>query len=396
MAAECSGKARGGQPDGAPAFVGIDVAAGFRAGLSLAAAGDMDLARCAEQPFRARLFAVLGVAADRVRAVRQVHSRTVIVVDGTEPADGPLVEADGMVSDQPDLLLTVTVADCLPIFLADPRTGAFALVHSGWKGTGIVVEALRAMTSAFGSRAADIAAVIGPGIGPCCYAVPIERHERFRAEFGRQAVQRGLDGSFRLDLRAANAALLEREGIGSLAIVGRLHVVQSAAGLVPAGGAGLHPDARVHRGGRLRMGAFEIRPMRPGDKPAMVDIASRIWDGTDYLPFVFDDWLADPDGEFAAATLGGPGRRVRQAVVPRPGPRVARGTAQGPRRDRGRARRGGHPVFPPAPRGPARPRFGAVLHLRLQRAVDRRERAPGIRAPVRVLVQGVGPQARRG
>jgi RimJ/RimL family protein N-acetyltransferase len=53
------------------------------------------------------------------------------------------------------------------------------------------------------------------------------------------------------------------------------------------------------------MGSFEIRPMRPDDKSAMVDIASRIWDGTDYLPFVFDDWLADADGEFAAATLGG-------------------------------------------------------------------------------------------
>jgi hypothetical protein len=45
--------------------------------------------------------------------------------------------------------------------------------------------------------------------------------------------------------------------------------------------------------------------MRPGDKPAIVDIASRIWDGTDYLPFVFDNWIADADGEFAAATLGG-------------------------------------------------------------------------------------------
>jgi YfiH family protein len=210
---------RGGQPDAAPAFVGIGVAAGFRAGLSLAAAGDMDLARRAELPWRARLFAGLGIATDRVRAVRQVHSRVVIGVDGTEPADGPFVEADGMVSDRRDLLLTVTVADCLPIFLADPRTGAFGLVHSGWKGTGIVVEAVRAMTSAFGSRAGDIAAAIGPGIGPCCYAVPIERHERFRAEFGDGAVQRGLDGSFRLDLRAANAALLEREGIGSIAIV---------------------------------------------------------------------------------------------------------------------------------------------------------------------------------
>jgi hypothetical protein len=75
------------------------------------------------------------------------------------------------------------------------------------------------MTGAFGSRAADIAAAIGPGIGPCCYAVPVERHERFRADFGDRAVQRGLDGSCRLDLRAANAALLERVGVGSIAIV---------------------------------------------------------------------------------------------------------------------------------------------------------------------------------
>jgi copper oxidase (laccase) domain-containing protein len=92
-------------------------------------------------------------------------------------------------------------------------------VHSGWKGTGIVVEAVRAMTIEFGSRAADIAVTIGPGIGPCCYTVPIERHEQFRADFGDRAVQRGLDGSFRLDLRAANAALLEREGVGQVSIV---------------------------------------------------------------------------------------------------------------------------------------------------------------------------------
>lgn len=222
MAAECSGKPRGGQPDGAiaaPAFVAIGVAAGFRAGLSLAAAGDMDLARRAELPWRARLFAGLGLAADHVRAVRQVHSRTVILVDGSEPADGPFVEVDGMVSDQPDLLLTITVADCLPIFLAEPRTGAFGLVHSGWKGTGIVVEAVRTMTRVFGSRTADIAVTIGPGIGPCCYTVPEDRYDLFRADFGHRAVQRGLDGSFRLDLRAANAALLEREGVGHFSIV---------------------------------------------------------------------------------------------------------------------------------------------------------------------------------
>ncbi len=132
----------------------------------------MDLAKRGVLPWRAGLFAALGVEPGRVRCVRQVHSRAVVRIDGSEAPDGPFPEADGMTTDRPDLLLTVTVADCLPIFLADRRTGAFALVHSGWKGTGIVVEAVRLMEAAYGTHAADLAATIGPGIGPCCYIGP--------------------------------------------------------------------------------------------------------------------------------------------------------------------------------------------------------------------------------
>jgi hypothetical protein len=179
----------------------------------------MDLAKRGDLPWRAGLFAALGVEPGRVRCVRQVHSRAVVRIDGSEAPDGPFPEADGMTTDRPDLLLTVTVADCLPIYLADRRTGAFALVHSGWKGTGIVVEAVRLMEAAYGTHAADLAATIGPGIGPCCYIVPEERYDRFRARYGPRAVQRGLDGSFRLDLRAANTALLEREGVGDVTTV---------------------------------------------------------------------------------------------------------------------------------------------------------------------------------
>ena len=51
------------------------------------------------------------------------------------------------------------------------------------------------------------------------------------------------------------------------------------------------------------MAVFSLRPMRTADKPAMLGIASRTWEGSDYLPFVFDDWLADGDGEFVAALL---------------------------------------------------------------------------------------------
>jgi RimJ/RimL family protein N-acetyltransferase len=51
-------------------------------------------------------------------------------------------------------------------------------------------------------------------------------------------------------------------------------------------------------------GTFRIRRMTPADKPALLDIASRIWEGTDYLPRVFDEWVQDRDGEFAAVCLG--------------------------------------------------------------------------------------------
>ena len=50
---------------------------------------------------------------------------------------------------------------------------------------------------------------------------------------------------------------------------------------------------------------FTIRRMRPDDKPAILEIASRIWEGSDYLPGVFDEWVRDTTGEFAAVLLDG-------------------------------------------------------------------------------------------
>jgi hypothetical protein len=219
MAADCSRAVPLGQPPVEALSVEIPLPGGPRAGISLARGGDMDLAKRDALPWRARLLADLGVEPGRLRCVRQVHSRVVVRLDGSESPDGPFVEADGMVTDRPDLVLAVTVADCLPIYLADRRTGAFGLVHSGWKGTGIAVEAVRAMAAAYGTRAADLAVTIGPGIGPCCYAVPVDRYGTFRAAHGPRAVQLGSDGSCRLDLRAANAAELEREGVGDLTVV---------------------------------------------------------------------------------------------------------------------------------------------------------------------------------
>jgi copper oxidase (laccase) domain-containing protein len=108
--------------------------------------------------------------------------------------------------------LTVTVADCLPIFLYDRAGRAFGLLHSGWQGTGIAAEAVRLLVEQFGVERSSLVAVLGPGIGACCYAVEPDRCERFRGEFGLRAVRRQGGRCF-LDLRAANAELLAASGV---------------------------------------------------------------------------------------------------------------------------------------------------------------------------------------
>lgn len=197
----------------------IPVAPGTRAGISLAAAGDMALSRARTLPWRAGYLAGRGIPPDRLYSLRQVHSRRVHLIDGQSVDETAGIEADGLLTDRSDVVLSVTVADCLPIFLADNRTGAFGLVHSGWKGTGIVSEALTAMAARFGSSPEDISAVIGPGIGTCCYRVPEERASFFASEFGAISVVRDAAGAPCLDLRAANVELLRRAGVQDVTVV---------------------------------------------------------------------------------------------------------------------------------------------------------------------------------
>lgn len=170
-------------------------------------------------PSRSRFLQSLGASPRSTFALRQVHSRTVLLVDSQEPQQLVDAEADGMVSARSDALLTITVADCIPLFLVDCARGAYGIVHSGWKGTGIVGQALGLMSSAFGTKAADVSAVLGPCIGPCCYRVPRERYEQFRADFGSGSVVLGQGpDDYRLDLRKANVDLLDAAGVRDVSV----------------------------------------------------------------------------------------------------------------------------------------------------------------------------------
>ena len=184
-----------------------------RVWLSLAPAGDM-WGNAIGQVNRERFYRAIGISADSVRSVRQVHSRRVVQADEC----GDDEEADGLIARGDSLALSVRVADCFPIFLYDPRTTAFAALHSGWKGTGILLEALRLMGSRYGTQPHDVRALLGPGIRSCCYNVPAERARLFENEFGAEAVVRRDDASY-LDLAAANISLLESAGVREITSV---------------------------------------------------------------------------------------------------------------------------------------------------------------------------------
>ena len=133
--------------------------------------------------------------------VKQIHSATCVAASGRAGVLGP---ADALIEDRPGAVIAVKTADCMPILLADDRRHAVAAVHAGWRGTAahIVPAAVSCMSERFGSRAEDLYAAIGPGIGACCYEVGPE----VMAQFGGQ-------GRGYLDLDAENRRQLIEAGV---------------------------------------------------------------------------------------------------------------------------------------------------------------------------------------
>ncbi len=168
------------------------------------AVGD-DPARVAENWARLRRHTGLAFA-----RVKQVHGARVMV----EPApDAPREEADAVVSRTPGLAACVSVADCVPLLIADPSSGAVAAVHAGWRGTlaRIAAEAVAALSRGSGTDPAGLLAAVGPSIGRCCYEVSPELADRFREAFGAEVVSS--HERPHLDLWQANVQALGAAGL---------------------------------------------------------------------------------------------------------------------------------------------------------------------------------------
>lgn len=174
------------------------------------------------------LSAELSVPVSHMIRSCSTHSSTVKAVslkDGGYGVTVPFLEGDsfdGMVTDEPGLLLCTTEADCTPVYLLDPVRHVTGMVHSGWKGTAgrISAQAVRLMKEKYGSHPDDLMVFIGPCMCGRCYEVGGELMDHFRKDEISKIFAPGRGDRFFLDMPAAVRLALCEEGVLSENIKG--------------------------------------------------------------------------------------------------------------------------------------------------------------------------------
>jgi YfiH family protein len=141
-------------------------------------------------------------------SLTQVHGATTVVIE--EPL-AETIEADALVTDRADLVLSVNVADCAPVAIVSQQH-VVAAVHAGWKGVeaGVIEAAVDAMRT-LGAR--DLSAWLGPCIHAECYEFGEDDLDNLTARYGPALRSRTADGERALDLPMAVAAALGRAGV---------------------------------------------------------------------------------------------------------------------------------------------------------------------------------------
>ncbi|MBU3750766.1 MAG: peptidoglycan editing factor PgeF [Mycobacterium sp.] len=165
---------------------------------------------------RARLAAAIGLPADHVIWMNQVHSAHVEVVDA--PRTRAFDATDALVTSTTRLALAVVTADCVPVLLADAAAGVVGAAHAGRVGAadGVVLRTLEAMLAA-GARAQDVSALLGPSVSGSNYEVPDEMAAAVEARLPGSRTTTGR-GTPALDLRAGIARQLRAAGVRAIDI----------------------------------------------------------------------------------------------------------------------------------------------------------------------------------
>lgn len=171
-----------------------------------------------------RIAATIGFDAKDIVCSDQTHTANVRVVTAqdcgkgyTKPRD--YTDVDGLVTNEPGVVLATFYADCVPLYFVDPVHGAVGLSHSGWRGTvgDIAGETVRTMNRQYGTVPADILAAIGPSICQDCYEVSedviVQFKEAYETDLWEKLFYAKGAGKYQLDLWEACRQNMLRAGI---------------------------------------------------------------------------------------------------------------------------------------------------------------------------------------
>lgn len=168
----------------------------------------------------------IGLDAGKLVLTGLVHGADVLEITpdragaGSSPDRESAGIADALITNHPDIAITVTHADCLSILILDPEHRAIAAVHAGWRGTvdDVTGATIRAMHDTYGSDPADLLVYLGPAIGGCCNEVGPEVTAAWREQarnlgpLAELAITKpGPKEHF--DVPRANTLLLQRLGV---------------------------------------------------------------------------------------------------------------------------------------------------------------------------------------
>lgn len=149
-----------------------------------------------------------------------VHGDCICIVDEQALSESPYLEVedcDGLITDLKNVTLTSTHGDCLPIFVHDPAKHVIGVAHAGWRGTAACVASnlICCMAEEYDCCCDDIYAVIGPGIGACCFESDMDVVDILTEAmpWTEDYISRRSDGKYLIDLKGINCELLEIEGV---------------------------------------------------------------------------------------------------------------------------------------------------------------------------------------
>ena len=162
---------------------------------------------------RRRFLKAIGAEGSLIMTVRQTHSNERCVIESEAQTHGLKPDCDAMTTRLAGVLLGIQTADCLPVLIGDPKTGATAAIHAGWRGTAgrITERTIADMMLLHGVNSRDCIAALGPTACAQCYEVGEDVIERYKKEFGywrNLLINFKENGKAHLDIRAANVQQL--------------------------------------------------------------------------------------------------------------------------------------------------------------------------------------------